>query len=81
MALLFLLGCNNKKENNAQEIPVTRPDSLVSTNTVTGVNSYSPVDISPMDMSYYPVDYPISKMGKAASSAPLARVIYSRPHL
>lgn len=81
MALLLLIGCNNKKENTAQEIPVTRPDSIISTNTVTGVNSYAPVDISPMDMSYYPVDYPISKMGKVASSGPLARVIYSRPHL
>ncbi len=82
MALLLFLGCNNKKENtDGQEKPVTRPDSIISTNTVAPVNSYAPVDISPMDMSYFPVDYPISKMGKAKSSGPLARVIYSRPHL
>lgn len=44
-------------------------------------NPYSPVDISPMDMSYYPVDYPKLEMAKQISTAPLARVIYSRPHL
>ncbi len=82
LAFFFLFSCNDNKENpDAQKQPVNRPDSIISTNTGTGVNTFSPVDISPMDMSYYPVDYPISKMGKAATSGPLARVIYSRPHL
>lgn len=34
-----------------------------------------------MDMSYFPVDYPKLKMAGAIQAPPLARVIYSRPHL
>jgi hypothetical protein len=45
------------------------------------INTYAGIDISPMDMSYYPVDYPKLKMSKSVTGAPLARVIYSRPHL
>ena len=33
-----------------------------------------------MDMSYFPVDYPIQKMSGQVKNAPIARVIYSRPH-
>ena len=44
---------------------------------------FSPLDKSPMDESYYPVDYPISKI-KATPDKPftdplIARVVYSRP--
>ncbi len=38
-----------------------------------------PVDKSPMDMSYYPPNYPILKIQDKASEPLLARVIYSRP--
>lgn len=44
-------------------------------------NPYVLVDVSPMDMTYFPVDYPKLKMAKLAKTPPLARVIYSRPHL
>jgi hypothetical protein len=37
------------------------------------------VDKSPMDMVYYPVDYPKLKMAKSALEPVVARVIYSRP--
>lgn len=37
------------------------------------------IDKSPMDMSYYPADYPILKMSGKADQLPVARVIYSRP--
>lgn len=43
-------------------------------------NQYVAYDQSPMDMSYFPVDYPIVKMNKQDSNPPIARVIYSRPH-
>jgi hypothetical protein len=46
------------------------------------VNLYATVDISPMDMAYFPVDYPKLKMAKQITATkPYARVIYSRPHL
>lgn len=37
------------------------------------------VDRSPMDMIYFPVDYPKEKMANPGLQDPLARVIYSRP--
>ena len=40
-------------------------------------NPYVPVDVSPMDMTWLPVDYPKLTVKKPV---PVARVIYSRPH-
>lgn len=37
------------------------------------------LDKSPLDVSYFPVDYPISKTQNKAATSPLIRVIYSRP--
>lgn len=37
------------------------------------------VDKSPMDMSYYPANYPILKIQDKVTEALLARVVYSRP--
>lgn len=40
---------------------------------------FSPLDKSPMDASYYPVNYPILKIQDKATEPLVARVIYSRP--
>lgn len=37
------------------------------------------LDKSPMDMSYWPANYPISKLNGTVKSAPVARIIYGRP--
>ncbi|MCX6207636.1 MAG: DUF2911 domain-containing protein [Bacteroidetes bacterium] len=37
------------------------------------------LDKSPMDMSYWPANYPILKMSGKAKDQPVARVIYGRP--
>lgn len=37
------------------------------------------IDKSPMDMSYYPANYPVLKIQEKVTEAPYARVIYSRP--
>lgn len=37
------------------------------------------LDKSPMDISYYPQNYPIAKMSGKANGEPSARIIYSRP--
>ena len=42
-------------------------------------SKYNSVDKSPMDASYYPVDYPILKIRDKATEPLVARVIYSRP--
>lgn len=40
---------------------------------------FPPMDKSPMDVSYYPVNYPILKIQDRATEPLLARVVYSRP--
>jgi hypothetical protein len=37
------------------------------------------LDKSPMDMSYWPSNYPLLKMSGKAKDIPVARVLYSRP--
>lgn len=37
------------------------------------------LDKSPMDMSYWPANYPILKMSGKAKDQPVARIIYGRP--
>lgn len=41
----------------------------------------SPLDKSPMDMSYYPVNYPLLKIQNKVIEPLVMRVIYSRPQL
>lgn len=41
---------------------------------------FAEVDKSPMDMSYFPVNYPILKIQNKISGPPAARIIYGRPH-
>ena len=42
-------------------------------------NSLPPVDKSPMDMGYYPANYPVQKINDKITEPLAARVIYSRP--
>lgn len=37
------------------------------------------MDKSPMDIAYFPEDYPVLKMSGKAKEDPIARIIYSRP--
>ena len=39
----------------------------------------STLDSSPLDMSYYPVDYPVLKIQDKVNEPLIARVVYSRP--
>jgi Protein of unknown function (DUF2911) len=83
LTVFFLSACTGseeKKDGSAKN--ANRSDSITpSKPELPAVNPYTNVDVSPMDMSYYPVDYPKLKMAKKISTPPLARVIYSRPHL
>jgi Protein of unknown function (DUF2911) len=82
LACFFAFSCNNKKENsNIAVKDVTKTDTPNTAKPERSINSYAPVDVSPMDMSYYPADYPKSKMSNTVTAPPLARVVYSRPHL
>ncbi|MFM6925284.1 MAG: DUF2911 domain-containing protein [Ferruginibacter sp.] len=66
-------GCTQKEDNpggrtKVMRIPVSVKDSLLLS-----------VDKSPMDMIYFPEDYPKEKMVTPGMDNPLARLIYSRP--
>lgn len=43
------------------------------------ITHYTLPDHSPMDMVYFPADYPLQKMAGKTSLPPLMRIIYSRP--
>ncbi|MBL7733385.1 MAG: DUF2911 domain-containing protein [Chitinophagaceae bacterium] len=84
LIIMLTVACNDKKEDIKKDNDrsnVTINTTPPSKNDRSGVNPYALVDVSPMDMSYFPVDYPKLKMAKATTASPLARVIYSRPHL
>jgi len=44
-----------------------------------GQTALPPVDKSPMDMSYYPNNYPVLKIQDKITEPLIARVVYSRP--
>jgi hypothetical protein len=74
---IFLFSCASKNETkNADEFH-QKKDTTIATPVS---NPYAIVDISPMDMSYFPVDYSKRKMAHDITSPPIIRVIYSRPH-
>lgn len=73
--LFAMASCNN------DTIPPSKPIVIKDSNIIQKetANPYVPVDVSPMDMAYFPADYPVKKMNEQAPATPLARVIYSRP--
>ncbi|HEY6504789.1 MAG TPA: DUF2911 domain-containing protein [Chitinophagaceae bacterium] len=86
ITLLFSIFSCKGKEKEVASKPVIEKDTNtapaninVTPNAV--VNPYAGVDVSPMDMSYYPVDYPKLKMANDNTPPLVARVVYSRPHL
>ncbi len=46
---------------------------------VSAQEGWPATDNSPLDMAYFPVDYPILKIRKQAPETPVVKVIYSRP--
>lgn len=63
--ILFFLSFSGSAQGSAQVVTPKIP----------------PLDKSPMDMSYYPVDYPLLKIQNKLSGPLAIRVIYSRPQL
>ncbi len=82
LTCLLFFSCENKKEkSNIDVTDVAKEDSSVVVKREKSINSYAPVDVSPMDISYFPADYPKLKMSNSTTALPQARIIYSRPHL
>ena len=60
---------------------ISQTSTSVSTAPVSAsvVTKLPALDKSPMDMAYFPVDYPTLKTQNKTTPSPLMRVIYSRP--
>ncbi len=67
--LVGIFACNNQQKNNTF---VIKEDLLKK------LAKYG-IDQSPMDMIFYPVDYPKLKMNRDYKKPLLVRIIYSRP--
>jgi hypothetical protein len=76
--LSFLLSCTEAEQKPVVQKPMRGRDTNAVRRNM--ANPYAPIDISPMDISYFPPDYPVMKMTERESPLPVARVIYSRPH-
>jgi len=70
-----LTGCEHNSSSGNNTVTIT---PTVTTNKPVEKDLQPGLDKSPMDMSYYPVDYPKLKMSGNAEPL-IARVIYSRP--
>ncbi|MEO5564295.1 MAG: DUF2911 domain-containing protein, partial [Chitinophagaceae bacterium] len=74
-------ACKEKQKEVPAENHAT-PDSAILEPSAAVINAFNnTIDKSPMDMIYFPVDYPKIKMANSTIAPPIARVIYSRPHL
>src|SRR5687767_12929566 len=76
---LILFSCTDDQPagKNGALIPINKDSAVINTHVS---NPFAQLDISPVDISYFPVDYPVRKMSQPAIGMPVARVIYSRPH-
>jgi hypothetical protein len=75
-------SCNDNKTERSQKGAAADTQLLRNSEAVKNtesVNPYTTNDQSPMDMSYYPHDYPVLKMNGTDTAQLIARVIYSRP--
>lgn len=77
LAVFFsFCSCTNKKQT-ATIIPVRSDTNMLQK---AAANPYLPIDVSPADIVYFPVDYPVAKMDHKTAAMPVMRIIYSRPH-
>jgi hypothetical protein len=74
---VFYFSCKEeekKPEGNDTPTKMETPKKVLPP-----ITHYTPPDHSPMDMVYFPTDYPLQKMAGKTSGLPLMRIIYSRP--
>lgn len=78
LLLVFFFSCNEpEKKPEANNTP-SKPDSQIKVLPPSATH-YTIPDNSPMDMIYFPGDYPLLKMADKITTPPFMRIIYSRP--
>ena len=75
IAATFLASCESRTPKTSNTVTIN-PHSA---GAITERLSQAGLDKSPMDMAYFPVDYPKLKMAHTDIEPPVARVIFSRP--
>lgn len=73
----LLLGCNQQEKKPGMTASPVKKDTAVVASIP--ASHYTVPDLSPLDIIYYPSDYPLKKMSGNVTAGPLARIIYSRP--
>lgn len=76
--VLLFFSCNDNHSAGNHDVPITIKKETLNLKKE-NPNPYVDKDVSIMDMTYYPPDYPSLKMHHLINTPPLARVIYSRP--
>jgi len=76
LGCILFVACNTRDKNADQT--AQKPDNAIV--HTPPANPYAAIDLSPMDMSYFPVNYSQRKMTHDITTPPVMRVIYSRPH-
>jgi len=74
--IIFFILAGSFTGRTIAQTSTTMVSPAVSTQLVSKLPA---LDKSPMDMAYFPVDYPTLKTQNKTAQAPLMRVIYSRP--
>lgn len=74
--LAIVAGCDQTSTSGNNTVTI---NPNVTTNKPTVKDLQPGLDKSPMDLAYYPVDYPKLKMAGSVTEPPVARVVYSRP--
>ena len=77
LLLVLVVGCNETEKKEPVNENRTKADSQIK--VLPPITHYTPPDKSPMDMIYFPADYPFQKMSDKTTLPPLMRIIYSRP--
>jgi hypothetical protein len=75
LTLAFASGCDSHSSTGSNTVTV----NPTVTNKPVEKDIQPGLDKSPMDMCYYPIDYPKLKMSGNVSEPLIARLIYSRP--
>ena len=74
---VIFFSCGEPEEKPATND--TRSKAETPIKVLPPASNYTNPDRSPMDMVYFPTDYPLLKMAGKTSAPPLMRIIYSRP--
>ena len=74
---VIFFSCGEPEKKPAVNDKPSKSDAPVK--VLPPISNYTNPDRSPMDMVYFPTDYPLLKMTGKTSVPPLMRIIYSRP--